>query len=457
MRKKFISIALLVSISLSSLYGCGNMQIFDFSEDDTESTEYNTETEQATEMTNTAPSCKIDSLVSGEYYVKHEDSYMQLYIGETTFGDSTTSNPTSDRIAWFKEDFNQIPTLYKGDSLILYTTDVLDEQFIFERFEDLGYSIGLCGMDFTTSKRLSVSTDVEDGCTYPGGDTDQILSFANEIVIMDTLGGRPLRAEVDENDDLKCEYLSRCGTITGLKKDEKYCAEIYEGTNRSEYYFKADVRILSSMEVTSSNNYTFESGKIINIEIPDFFNDGYYLVNGVGMFRYVTGQEYNEKTNFNIPCVAPPENGDYFFSSLEENKKNNKKNEKSKKNNVAPKNITPDEMEVSDIEDSFEINNPGMITVNVNFELDSSYDSGDGLPDVEAVITTPYNSSYDMKLDEENDCLTLTFEAKETGVYTINYYDLSIRIPHVSVITENETVEESESSEMLDDVTIENQ
>ena len=37
------------------------------------------------------------------------------------------------------------------------------------------------------------------------------------------------------------------------------------------------------------------------------FNNGYYMINGQGVFRYVKGTSYTERTDFNIPNDIPEE------------------------------------------------------------------------------------------------------------------------------------------------------
>ena len=243
-------------------------------------------------------------LDDGDFYVRNTDgSYQKVYLGNATFdkGSVNKSEPTYDKIAWYKEDFEDIPILYKGGSLIMYTKHAFEEEFVFERFFDYGYSIGLRNLEETPSGRYMVSTEKEDGASmvsYPGGDTSEIEDLFNEGVIIDTLGGVPLRKDEDEENGTS--FLTKAGTIGGLVKDGRYAAEIYDGTKRHEYVFKADVRILGEFETFVSNKYEFESETIINIEIPEDWNSGYYMINGLGLFIYVAEEEYSEDINFNI-------------------------------------------------------------------------------------------------------------------------------------------------------------
>ena len=382
----------------------------------------------------------LDLLNDGTYYVRHDTKTGQpecenIYFGASTFDfGEVTSNPSNGRIMWFKEDFSSIPTLRPGDSLILYTSEILGEIFTFERFEDLGYSVGICGMSVSASGRYDISTNPDERCTYPGGDTDGILKLTNGTVKLDTIGGQPIRSIGNKGD--AASYLSRCGTIKNLDKDKEYQMEIYEGTVRHPFVFKANVRVLGSMEVLSTTDYEFESEKIIKIHIPQCFNSGYYLLNGIGMFRYQKNNEDFELASaYNIPndyenyASTDIATSTGTFKTIYENEQNpgqsdtdNKKNE----NSNAPQNRK------SDGKDTFTITEPINLQVTVGFTIPSKYEGGgDGLPDVSAIVVFPSGRKYAMY--QEGEELKVIFYADEVGVYEIHYYDLEIRNPVANV------------------------
>ena len=294
-KRKFIAMTVL-AVSLS-LFGCG-----------------------ATEQPNAEndPNAYLYSLTDGVFYIRHSGNECEpLYHGECTFNKGEiNTNITPNRIMWFREDWEKIPTLYKGDSLILYTESDMNEYFVFERFDDIGYSIGMRGFETRASGRLQLSTDIERKLTYPNSDADEINKFKTAYVTIETLGGVILRdySSLTQDSDKKDEdnveedftrVLTRYGTIRNLVEGETYTAEVYTGTVRHEMQFKADVRILGDYEAIARNNYEFESERIIVIEIPDWIQSGYYMINGQGIFRYVNGTSYDDTTDFSIPNVAP--------------------------------------------------------------------------------------------------------------------------------------------------------
>lgn len=365
----------------------------------------------------------LRELENGKYYIRHKDlSCEEVYFDQATFNmGNKPMSPDSTRVMWNKDlDDIKIPTLYEGESLILYSTDVINETFVLERFEDYGYTIGFCGIKATDSGRFSISTKAEDKCTYPYGDTDVILNYENEVVILDKLGGTEMRVFEDEEtgEDVSAS-LTRSGTIYNLNKDGEYDAELYEGTElHKDLAFVADIHAFGSMEVTETTDYSFEqASNVINIAIPEFFNTGYYSVNGMGLFRYIKGESYNETTQFNVPNNPP------------ENDKKTRTQTLPEVVNYGTANNRPISNDV--YTSQFLVTQAGELTVRAKFSVSNAYGSeGDGLPDVSAILTTPTGQEFEMQQDEEG--LYLHFTAVE-GTYTIEYYDLNARSPELII------------------------
>lgn len=362
-------------------------------------------------------------LEDGVYYVRAKDTNecKPIYFGEATFEkDSIINSPDNGRIAWFKADFDKIPTLYEGDSLIYFTKSLLDEKMTFERFKDLGYTIGICGMEKLKSGRYAIYTDVEKKCTYPEGDTDEILKLTNKTVTLDTIGGVDVRAPKDE--DSNETFLSEHGTILGLEKDGSYEVSIYDGTVEHKYNFTANVKALGSFEVEENYDYDFESQYLINIPIPETFNTGYYMINGAGIFRYVKGSSFDESTNFNIPNI-------YKDSNFEDD------NNPSSIVSPSPNDTEPDYQEMPDgVTSSFEVSSAGTISVEIAFTIPGSTEYVDP-SGVTALITKPDGGTLMMLIDSDAGVIHRTFDAME-GEYIIEYYDLDNKEPHVEVSVE---------------------
>ena len=261
------------------------------------------------------------SLEDGCYYVQHANKTCEkVYFGQASFDEgNTVTTPSTNRVMWFRGDFDQIPTYHQGDSLIFYSKEELDETFTLERFMDLGYSIGVRGLKETESGRYSISTDVDEKCTYPESDADQLLLLENDNVIIESVSRVALRNDTTNPDNnLVTDY----GTVSKLPEETPLNIKVFEGTEENDYVFTTDVRILGSMEAVSNNNFEFTENNIIVIDIPSYFHDGYYLINGAGLFRYVTSEDYDTsndaKESFNIANVEEEEEGELIASANDE-------------------------------------------------------------------------------------------------------------------------------------------
>lgn len=245
----------------------------------------------------------MNELEDGKYYILHDGKYYPLYKnGEATFDqDNAVSSASDKRSLFYTDDWEEIPTMYVGDSLIYYTSANLDESVTFERFEDLGYSVGICNLSRMDSGRYAFDATNKDDSKNSNinkrSDASRLMELDSTQVIIDNIGGAQLRSG----------NISRGGTIIGLTKDKLYSTDLYIGTKLKNYVLKADTRILTSMEGYTINNYAFLRSRIIEIYIPDYFNSGFYKVDGDGVFRYVKGKAYTERTDFNVPNNIPDE------------------------------------------------------------------------------------------------------------------------------------------------------
>ncbi len=357
----------------------------------------------------------LKNLEEGAYYVLHSDkTYEKLITGDTSFKDEVANMPSDKRTIWFKEDWENVPTLYKDDSLIYYSKAEIDEQFAFERFEDFGYTVGVRALTPTESRRYSIATDQDKKQTYPGGDTDDILLLSNENVLIDKFAGVELRApreaEPGEEGYVPEEApVTRCGTIKGLNKNGTYDAEVWDGTQKYTFKWKADVRALGSMETAVTHDFTFSSDTVIKIDIPEDFKTGYYMINAKGFFRYVPDSTtYNENTDFNVPSAYSMDKGDE-----NENEGSAENLDPRIKEAETLANIYNDEQK-----GTFPIDEAGQIYVKVYVNS-----SDEEMKGVDALVETP--SGANIKMIKNGTEFSLVFIAEETGIYTVRVYGLN--------------------------------
>ena len=209
----------------------------------------------------------IENLTSGEFYVYHEGKYLKPYIGNTSYDkNQKVGEASDDRVAWFMDDWSRIPTLYSGDYLVYYIDDMLEESFTIERFEYLGYTVGICNLVRTDSGRYSFNALQNEGegdsFINPDSDAARLLKLNTEKAIIDNIGAAKLRAG----------NITRAGTIQGLEQGKSYATDIYIGSKLKTYILKADSIALCSMEAENTNDYTFLRSKVLRINFPEYMN-----------------------------------------------------------------------------------------------------------------------------------------------------------------------------------------
>ena len=236
----------------------------------------------------------IDQLADGGYYVRHGDVYYQPYFGQTSFTPGRVASAKDDkRIAWYGEDYANIPTMNKGDTIVYHSTQPFTEGLTIERFEDFGYTVGICQMKEASSGRYSFATDSRSFNVDIKSDAGTLCQNGETSATFDKIGGVNLRAG----------NISRAGTIIGLSKGKTYDCDIYIGTDLHECKIKADVKALCSMEVFDITDYSFNRSKTITFKFPKNLQSGYYNIGGFGIVRYINSAKgkFSESMDMNIP------------------------------------------------------------------------------------------------------------------------------------------------------------
>lgn len=352
--------ALLLSIPIiaGTMTGCGILKS-------------NTATENKNIATNDS-----NALVSDYYYIWHDENqtniendintnlskfknysykiFNPIYTDGAIRGEDTVGN--NYRIYWMLgENDSKIPTFYKGDELIYYSETSIPTKYEFERFYDHGYSIGIWGLRETIvgSGNYSLDSDKEIG-VKAGSSCDFLtstLSQEDQTISLTTVG------------DMKIgpDNVSKSGTVKGLLYGSKYDATFYLGTKRYVKQVIADTRIFSSFEskTFSTNQYEFVGKGIIKIHLPEYLKTGYYIVNGVGLFRYVAEEEYTSNTNFNDPIIIKDDTGHVIYDPTKDIQF-----VKSETNNT---DIINEQGNVTSIKKSLNISPNDKVNVAVNF------------------------------------------------------------------------------------------
>lgn len=245
-----------------------------------------------------------EELEAGNFYVKNGNSFFKLPSGTRTYSDDEiiAKEATNDRIVWFGKDDVFIPTLYKDDQLIYCTESTIPNSFIWERYYDNGYTVGVSHLAQNEANRYT-TTNLYENIKADSSIAASLSEIAEEeTIVIDKIDAKTVNNTM----------ISEAGTITGLSSGKSYKVDVYVGTKYIEANATADTHAFSSYELYETSNYSFDQSNFIILTIPNYFRSGYYYLNGSGMVRYanVTREEGIAAVNFNAPYyLGVDENG----------------------------------------------------------------------------------------------------------------------------------------------------
>ncbi len=253
------------------------------------------------------------NLTNNTYYVVHDGVYYPLYTYYTNkaYRDDTSGElfaADSSRMMFYTlENEINIPTLFPGDQLIFYSTDTMLDVLSWERYYDIGITFGIYNLHRTTGGKyyLDLYND-KDNCTIPDSELASILSLGVPQVLVDRIGGAEIKDNLIDN-----------GIILGAVKNEIYDMEIYTGTIYQHYNAYANIHAFRGYELYGSLGFKTLRDNFWEIEIPEYFVNGYYNLNDGGLFRLCKDNSYSEMTQFNDPVLYHILDKTYYLSDEE--------------------------------------------------------------------------------------------------------------------------------------------
>jgi len=248
-------------------------------------------------------------LTSGEYYVVHDGVYYPTYYYAKNDIDEPEEYINPNRQFYFTtENEINIPTLYPGDKLVYYSTDSLLDYIIWERFYDLGYTIGITNLKEMTSGRIYLDlSDEDEENIVPASELYSIYDLKKESLLVDKIGGVPID-----------NTLVTDGLINACKKSKTYDLELYTGTEFVHYDTTANIHAFKSYELFASIEYNTLQEFLYEIEVPEYLPTGYYHVDGQGFIRICREPQYSETTNYNEQILFPEVDTDAWDYDPEE-------------------------------------------------------------------------------------------------------------------------------------------
>ena len=337
---------------------------------------------------------KEDQLSQDVYYVKTGTNFAPVYVPESKNFKDVCKTINQQRIVWMIGDENDtefmFPEHYQGEIVAYASAKIRLDNVVLERFEDMGYSLGVVGgeIDEDGYYHFSVKKNTLDGSQarkYFGN------TPSDDIRIV-TIGDKKMSGIVDEGS----------GIITSLKKDEEYIVEFYSGTYYYKALFKADTRLFRPFEI-----YKYDSEYLsdtthgyMSFSTPQNLKSGYYFINGAGFFKY---HAYKKGSD-----VVEEDFNEGFYSSL-----NEARAAYSQQYDVSVPQTTKNMI----------------ITVKYDAILDP-FDSD--IPP-SAFVEAPDGSEYEMSVDVPNKKMTLNMEVAQAGDWIVNIVPKSLEVIDVKV------------------------
>ncbi len=312
-----------------------------------------------------------DDLISGKAYVWHhegaditddlskdakKDVFFTCITGDYNFKNQELEEELNyPRSIWMDDEEDEnIPTVTSKDKLVYVSSTDVPDSIVFERFADYGYTIGVSNL----IKDMGGHYYIE----YMDVDDDEYKYFidmksdAAQLTELEAV----TKLYLDKAGDVKVneKSVSDGGTVLGLKKGKTVTCEFYTGTYYQDFNLTANIHSFSSMERFVSYDYEFMHSSFIVIDIPEYLKSGYYFVNGVGLFRYVSdedaatynGEAYDAEIGWNDPIIIYNEDGTvkYDPSDPDFNEKQMKQMEESSDAGVDEDIPTVEEEEVDE-------------------------------------------------------------------------------------------------------------
>ena len=230
------------------------------------------------------------------YYIKNGTKFYKTYIPESGNGKTLSESARGDRVIGVLEaDEYNIPNHYLGE-IIAYSSerDIL-KSVTLERYEDMGYSVGVYGCTFDEDGYLCVNDKSIDESYFK-----KYIDANSGTLRLTSINGSKITPEMVDMES---------GIIKGLEKNGTYKIGMLFGTYYKEANIIADVHMLKSFEIFDygEDSINFTQNGYLSFSTPKNLKSGYYWVNGKGLFRYFDfkkGETEEDTVNMNEPFYA---------------------------------------------------------------------------------------------------------------------------------------------------------
>lgn len=297
--KKIICIALVTAL-MTSLAGCSRITeaVASTSSPEEEVLEEGVINTETSSLGIDSSSKKFEEeLVDDTYYVVHEGIYYPVYTYmHNPDGEEEAANYVNiRRQAYYTADnYNDIPTFFPGDHLVYYSTNTMLDTINWERYYEFGPTFSFFDLNENTGGHFYLDfSDDEKIPVIPDSSLYEMTTLGVENILIDKVGGIAIDESVVDN-----------GLISGATAGTHYDLEVYTGTYYKHYDTAADMYAFSAYELFASADTQTLQDCFWEVNIPDYFVNGYYDINHSGMLRIlVDDYSYSTETDFNAQLL----------------------------------------------------------------------------------------------------------------------------------------------------------
>lgn len=337
-----------------------------------------------------------DNMAMDTIYAKEGSYFYDLYSPLST-ASGVTSAVSSSRLIFYST-LESFPKIYNDGYLAVASNGVPSEAMILERYEDLGYSIGLYGGYVDQEGYLCFSIDnmVEGSNIY--------LALSGNVT------SDYIRISQINDIDVSSDNLTAGGIITGFEYGGKYKLTYYTGTYKRTVNVYADTGIMRSYELFVTEDPILTDNTFTKWEFPSDLKSGYYYCSGIGFIAYY------DSTKGSIDTAKVDMNEAYYQTEEEQFEAFSKK---------------------------YTISIP---EIKNNIRIEVAYELGDyTVDDIKCILSDPAGTTYDMTATE--DLAYVEISQMMAGSWTVNILPKDLNIISVTPIAttpENDTVNDVE-------------
>lgn len=208
------------------------------------------------------------------YYILNDGQFYELSSYGQTFSNVVTE-PDYRRITWWTDGDGLVPVLKRGKGdIIYYSRRDRAAVYTLECMEDRGYTIGIKNISY--DEKLDEFYFRTSEICEQSSLARQNYNFETDRIYLESINGVT---------DIQ-NYLSENGTFIGLEKGMMYELGVYSGTVYATLEVLCDTRYFTSSKVyeITSTQMTEQGYQII--DLPEELPEGYYVLDGRGMFYY---------------------------------------------------------------------------------------------------------------------------------------------------------------------------